>query len=595
MRDNNRDRLRRHAAQILGGCMILVILLIMNRDYPFVGHDYAYFIPRLLDTDLHTRINGLAIQWYTPSFGGGLPGFPNPQHLQYSLVQWMTFLIDPWAAVLVSTAVISLTGYYFFYKFLHEKLELDWRASTMGAMFFIGNGFYIEHLIAGQLGYQLFPLSAIILYALTDTTRKPIFNAALIAIVVTMMIYQAGFYLVVILILSLGMTVPLLVLYKPGLFERRTLVLTWLFSVILCTGMTASKIHATLTFLGHFPREVYDTYQVGLLQGISGVLAQLLGVMNLGHLLFLMGQNPEVITGVLIQFTGAEYGIWETDTGLSPVFFILLGVGLFNTVPAIFRNKIKLDRTQWISMALLALAAWVTLEFSLAKGILYASTKPLPILRSLHINVRFVSAYIIPLVIIGSFLSHNFFVRNRGLGYFSVGVVLTLLSLFSYSFLSAPIHQRFFDAGSSRITYRNIRDGEVSPITEIANIDVWQGFGEGKSSIKPYEPIFGYELEAFMPQIHLGSVLETEGDYFNMTNPASLVFPENNNTYPFERIKVSEWDKLQAFMQRRQPEWNTPRTQKILNIVSPAAFVFTLAAALVSVSLNPAKNQKIHS
>src|ERR1051325_8802100 len=98
-----------------GGIIILLIILIMNKDYPFVGHDYRYFIPRLIDTDLHISLNGLSIQWYTPSFGGGLPAFPNPQHIEYSIVQLLSIPFSPWLAILLSTAAISLVGYYFFY------------------------------------------------------------------------------------------------------------------------------------------------------------------------------------------------------------------------------------------------------------------------------------------------------------------------------------------------------------------------------------------------------------------------------------------------------------------------------------------------
>ena len=74
----------------------------MARDYPMIGHDFRYFIPRLLDTLLHVRINGWSIQWYTPTFGAGLPAYPNPQHLQYSIVQLMTLIVDPWIAVLAT-------------------------------------------------------------------------------------------------------------------------------------------------------------------------------------------------------------------------------------------------------------------------------------------------------------------------------------------------------------------------------------------------------------------------------------------------------------------------------------------------------------
>src|SRR6476619_2123806 len=93
---------------VLGAGMTLIILLLINRDYPFAGHDYRYFISRLIDTNLHIQRNGLSIQWYTPSFGGGLPAFPNPQHLEYSIVQLFSFLINPWSAILLTTAGISI-------------------------------------------------------------------------------------------------------------------------------------------------------------------------------------------------------------------------------------------------------------------------------------------------------------------------------------------------------------------------------------------------------------------------------------------------------------------------------------------------------
>ena len=58
-----------HVAALLA--ITVLIITFLNLDYPFVGHDYSYLVPRLLDTDIHYKINGLSIQWYTPSFGGG--------------------------------------------------------------------------------------------------------------------------------------------------------------------------------------------------------------------------------------------------------------------------------------------------------------------------------------------------------------------------------------------------------------------------------------------------------------------------------------------------------------------------------------------
>jgi hypothetical protein len=570
-----------------GGCVILIILLLMNRDYPWVGHDYAYFIPHIIDTVLHVRINGLTIQWYTPSFGGGLPGFPNPQHMQYSIVQLLALWMQPWTAVLVSTAFVSLVGYYFFYKFLNERLELDWRASLLGGMFFLGNGFYIEHLIAGQMGYQLFPLVAIVLCALTDPRGKYIYNGAIVAVVIVLMIFQAGFYLIVILVLSLGIALPLLHLYKPELLNSRHMAITMISAVILATAISISKLYAVAAFMSHFPRQVFDVYNIGLFQAGMGIVAQLLGVMMLQPLLVFSGQNPELLSGALANITGARYGIWETDRGLSPVLIICLFTGLASAIARFRRNPtFTFKRSSPISIILLALSLWVTIEMTLARGMIYLVTKQLPILSSLHVNVRFTTAFILPLIIVGTFQLHRFFLNRSKPSYFAALILLTIVSLFSYFTLPKDIHSREFNAGRSSGTYEKIRSGGTFPVTHIEAINPRVGFVESASSIMPYEPIFGYRLEEFKPHIHLGSVFEEDHGYFNMTNPESLVFPELNGLQPFEKFKVSERDQLQAFLERGQRQWNIPAAQRILSTVSLLALLWSAGILLAAPAIS---------
>jgi uncharacterized membrane protein len=74
----------------------------VNYHYPNVGWDHKHFFTRLIDTHLHYRVNGFTIQWYTPSFGGGLPAYPHPLNAQFSLPQILALFIEPWSAVLTS-------------------------------------------------------------------------------------------------------------------------------------------------------------------------------------------------------------------------------------------------------------------------------------------------------------------------------------------------------------------------------------------------------------------------------------------------------------------------------------------------------------
>jgi hypothetical protein len=335
--------------------------------------------------------------------------------------------------------------------------------------------------------------------------------------------------------------------------------------------------------MNHFPRQAFDSFEVDLFQAMMGLVAQFLGVMMLVPILFFSGQNAELLSGALANITGARYGIWETDTGLSPVLVIFLVAGLASSISRL-RKGIKLppDRSSRIAVLLLVLSTWITLEMTFAKGIIYTTTKQLPILESLHVNVRFAAAFIVPLIIVGTFRLHNFFVKNPKTLYFAAFLLLTFVSLFSFFGLAKGVHSREFNVSSSNRIHAQIRSGDLFPVTQVADINPRVGFAESLTSTRPYEPIFGYRLEEFRAEIHYGSVFETSGGYFNMTNPASLVFPEINNLHPFERFKVSERDQLETFLERRQPEWALPAAQKILNVFSLLALILDVGLLIVA-------------
>ncbi|MBE3142458.1 MAG: hypothetical protein IMZ61_00830, partial [Planctomycetes bacterium] len=90
----------RRKIAVLGGLNILVIALFLvlytNATYPLVGHDFRLYLSRVIDTHLYYKVNGFSIQWYTPSFGGGLPAYPNPNQIQFSLIQLLTWFTNPW-------------------------------------------------------------------------------------------------------------------------------------------------------------------------------------------------------------------------------------------------------------------------------------------------------------------------------------------------------------------------------------------------------------------------------------------------------------------------------------------------------------------
>jgi hypothetical protein len=283
---------------------------------------------------------------------------------------------------------------------------------------------------------------------------------------------------------------------------------------------------------------------------------------------------------VLRNSTGSKYGIWEADVSISPVLIVFLLMGLARALAALlYKKKNRFETSRIPALILLIFVSWFSVELTLAKGLLFSLTKDLPILSSLHVNVRFASIFIMPLVIYGAFSIERFFQRKPDIRIFAALGLLTLATLLPYFLFSSETHVRFFAISSDQDIQRGKRYG----ITEIAPLADSKAFINHASSYEPYEPLFGYKLQDFKPYTHPGSVFEKDGGYFNMTNPASLVFPHLNNLQPFERFKLSERDKLKLFVQRGQPGWQIPRMQRVLNYMSPATLVLCLIVLLINV------------
>ncbi len=290
------------------------------------------------------------------------------------------------------------------------------------------------------------------------------------------------------------------------------------------------------------------------------------------------------------NITGAVYGIWEIDTGLSPVLIVILLAGVAGFLARLRKTRIrKIESSRLRALLFLLLAVWTIIEWTFARGLIYSLIQNLPILSSLHVNVRFASAFILPLIITAIFLVNRFFAENPTSRLFVAASFCAVASLTSYFFLSREIHSREFKLSPNLMS----KEAVVSPINKVANIGDWDVFSEHASSYRPYEPLFGYSLETFKPMVHIGSVFEENSGYFNMTNPASLVFPEINNSYPFERIKTSERGKLEAFIQHGQPDWKIPKIQKILNIISLDTVIFCVVLILANLTLRASPQKGI--
>lgn len=556
----------------------------VNSLYPIVGWDHKYFFTRLIDTHLHYRVNGFTIQWYTPSFGGGLPGYPHPLNAQFSLPQLLALLLEPWTAVLVSYFAYTLLGYTCAYIFLRHPLGLGWMPATLGALLFSANGFNLEHLANGHFNFQAFPILPLFLVALFDKRLSLARALALIALGAGLLVYSASIYPAAFIGLSLLMALPLAYLIRPEMFDWPRLGKLVLFGGLLALGLTLSKLYATAAFMRLFPRDMPDQSEASLPLAPIGLFLQLFGVMGMAPIFALTGEKMTTIRLLLQAYTGFPVGLWELDLSVSPVVWILLPGGLLTLAFSTLRQRLAIrtvKKSYILALGLLLFATWLALEFTFARGIFYPVLRELPFLRALHVNPRFGSAFIFPLALFAAYtlqLWTRSLRETRALALFLPFQLLTLLSLGAYLLIPLDrLQQRTFDLRSLQDVYQKIEQGESFPVETIADINDQRVFDDRASNLRPYEVLFGYNLQTFTPSVEPGPARQVRDDAFNMTHPASLVYAEANQLEPWQRIPASQAQQLEDFLARRQPDWEISTGQKIANLISVVSLLLMAA------------------
>jgi len=562
------------------------IIWYCNRTYPMIGHDYRLFVPYMLDSYLHQRINGLTIQWYTPSFAGGRPVFPNPQDLQYSLPQFLLWVVNPWLAVFGSMLIYVIIGFIATYYFLKRFLGLHPFASILGAVFFVANGFYFNHMAAGHVTFQAFTLFPVILIIIVHP-RLPGWLAGLLLSFMAAILLYSGIHDITFFILTALIFLPLLYILKPSLLDGKRLLAITIWGGILTILLCGSKLWAAYSFMRFFPRLVQDNYTTNLWTGTVGVVSQLLGTMTMTPIYRLFGTNPNNFALDLIKNTGTPYQFWELDASLSPALLILLAVGAITFLLHKPRIKAPVDKKRLIAEICLFLAVWVVIEFTMAKGVIYPLLHRLPVLESERVNVRNICAFVFPLAVVGAVIFNNW-ARNwksnaRLWTAFLVLNSIALGSLWFYHYVAPQSQQMLCDIRPILTTYDKIRyQGDTFPIENVVpDADPWAVFQDNAvNMIDPYNTFFKDINRHLVPVLHAGSVYDISNGYFNIIDPTGYVFPEVNRSQMYERIPVTEKAQFLDFINRRQPNWNLPLIQQVLDWTALITLVAEFCALL---------------
>ena len=140
---------------------LLGLALLAYLHVDLTGHDYGYFLPKMLDTQLFYLTNGLALQEYTAGLCAGIFQFANPQSMALSLPQGLSYAFGPafaMPATYVIMAALAGWGTYLCARF--------WGLAALPACFaalaFAFNGFLLARMAVGHLAFHGFGLAPIL-------------------------------------------------------------------------------------------------------------------------------------------------------------------------------------------------------------------------------------------------------------------------------------------------------------------------------------------------------------------------------------------------------------------------------------------------
>jgi hypothetical protein len=418
----------------------------------------------------------------------------------------------------------------------------------------------------------------VILFLAFHKRLNPLLNGILIGCVVAIIVNQAGFINLIIFALSLLILMPLIYLMRPELVQLK-LVVTFFVAGLSAVLLSISKVSAVMAFMRFFPRFIEDDYGKTYAQGLIGLLKQLTAFSFVIPYHLLTDGKIETITVFLQKAIGTDFGVWENNISLSPGLIILLMLGAGFAMFRISKARLHISMSKVVAILLLGMALWLVTDMSLAQGWLFGLVKPLPVISSLHANIRYTAAFIFPLAILGASIFHEIF-KDRKFGDQAMFVILelsTLGMLSLYLVIPQDTYDRSYKISSSLATYARLDKGWNPALQTVSDITDIETFELQSSNLVVQDPIFGYQGEYFKPQVIPGPIMQIRDGHYNMTNPASYVFPKENNLQPFEPFRADEKSDLELFINHKQPDLRISNWQKFANGLNLAAL---LAAAL---------------
>jgi hypothetical protein len=558
-----------------------------------MGHDYSYFLPRLLDGYLWWRQNGFfAVPWFTPSFFGGIPSFPNPQNMYYSIPQALTIPFGPLTAVYITILLFGALGFGGMYLLLAGPFRASPAVCVFGAFIFMFNGFFLARMIVGHFAFHSFMLTPWIVFFLVRRTEGApapalLRDSAAAGLMLAYMAFSGGLALAPMMVAAILMAGLIHIAAEGG---ARQFAIRFAAAGAFSLGLSAAKLVSSAAFIGWFPRE-YPHIGAG----------QALGAIYIAASALLLPTDGKVESYLL---TNKRFGVGlhEFDFSVSPIPALLAIIGGYAAVRGYFANGASpLAPKGWRAAVGAALLAMVPIALNCDSPAIAHLAKSLPILKSSTSQLRWMAIYIPSLIILAALaLERTAILAPRRELIAAIGIALFMFSAlardwnyyFRQGYNPKPVATAYGMIKDGKATGRidNIaiagyKDGEMASKTHPATGTM---FVLGASPIYAYEPIFGYRLETLpMGALAPGPVMREREGRLNLKNPACYLFPEENGRRPGDHFTMAQKDQAELFRRYRPFPFVIPMRQKIANALSLIFIPLTALALAAPVWARP--------
>jgi hypothetical protein len=552
-----------------------------------MGHDYAFYLPALLDGYFWFKTNGLSgIPWFTPSFCGGSLNYININNGYYTVPQFITFFIDPVTAVHITFILFAAMGLIGFYLLLRRAFFVSQTVSFLGAGLFLFNGFYAHRILIGHLFIHSFMLLPFLTLALLRPIpgikkgfrRQFIFDIVIGGLLFAYMV-QSGFSSFMIPGIMSIVVLGLIYGWRYGRHWHFWLRLagSGIFGILLCS----SKLLAISSLMESFPRSGYT------LPGAKNFVAA--AWLMLKSLFLSPAFDPDrMATLTNVQWL-IERHEWEYSVTFVPLAILLYGCWKISQQTESKEFWPNLSRIPWLSVGAITLLLALPVALNTFHPSWNALLKKLPMIKNSSNLIRWMIIYIPVVILMAALMLEKLSAPPKHrLGIVVVGISIAVA--FNAVTNRDFYHQQNYDPKEIVTSYHKVKADLWTP--EIINIGVYvdkEGNAimplfrnnmlvHGASQMLCYEPLFGYRLESFPAKnLHPGPALEEKEGFLNIKNPACYVWPEANNCEPGDHFNTEAEAAAKAFLTYRPFPFKIPVSQRVANYMN----VFSLIAAVL--------------